>query len=701
MNAEKLKRYRFSTEAQWNTCLFAEADRDVKRTGGIRPFAPYEHTATRYESDGAYAPAMTNARDIIWRDECGALHRLSTCDEEPETLPAPLAIAKAKRIVTTPSGLWVIGDSQDSVELYDDETLTRVLSVQLPNARVVDIASDGHSVFALFTQDGTWQSISIDCTGHLGEPVIFEGFDDAESFVYLRRSQRFVVLATDCQLRLYWFSAEGGRPIFNRVVAAMRPCFEGHVLGTDGSERVFLGGVDGKGLAQVLMFDADGNQLGDLPLDGPATGITATRDSLLVTDDRGLLRFKVAETVPEGAEQVSLRLITPLLFSPDREDKRRWLRVQATASLPEGSTLEISYASTDDDQTRDRLNAVAKDDSIPASHRMQQLLSEPEIWQGPTVFYGNTASTSAKTFSSKLFDVKDRYLLVSISLTATAGAQLPLLSELVVLYPGRTLMEDLPSIYQKEEERPNSFLRALVGVLETTTQGLDSVIASMGRQINPTMAPEPWLDFIARWLGVPWDDALSLEQKRAIVSRAADLARARGTRAGLEALLESLLPGSPRRFRITDRTADAGFAVVGSESCPGTSLPALLGGHTLWSRELGSDAVLGYMRLPCPGQLHDGAWHLTGKIRIDVAATAAERRALEPWLLALITEMVPLTARVELRWVSAHALRTNRLDGTMTLQSAPAPHLGTDAITSVARLPERRARLSATGIRLR
>jgi hypothetical protein len=59
--------------------------------------------------------------------------------------------------------------------------------------------------------------------------------------------------------------------------------------------------------------------------------------------------------------------------------------------------------------------------------------------------------------------------------------------------------------------------------------------------------------------------------------------------------------------------------------------------------------------------------------------------------------MVPLTARVELRWVTAHALRTNRLDGTMTLEPAPTPHLGTDAITSLARLPERRTRLSAAG----
>ena len=90
---------------------------------------------------------------------------------------------------------------------------------------------------------------------------------------------------------------------------------------------------------------------------------------------------------------------------------------------------------------------------------------------------------------------------------------------------------------------------------------------------------------------------------------------------------------------------------------------------------------------------------------MDVAASAAERQAWEPWLLALITEMVPLSARVELRWLTTHALRTNRLDGSMTLDDEPAPHLGTDAITNLARLPEQGTRLSSdspiTGARLR
>ena len=368
MNANKLKSYRFATEAQWNTCLFVEADRDARRTGGaIQPFAPYDPTPIRYESSGAFAPAMTNTGDLIWRDECGSLHRLSTCDEAPETSPAPLAISRAKRIVTTFRGLWVIGVSAGSVELYDADTLTRLLAINLPDTNVIDLASNGRTILALVERKGVYQSIPIDCAGHPGEPVIFENISQPEAFIFLSRSKRFVLLTTDCQLRLNWFSESGGPPLFTRVVGAVRPCFEGRVLGTDGTDRVFLGGADSKQFKAtpfVVTLDADGNHLSDLPvdpLDGPITGITAIRDSLLVTGSRGLLRFAIAQIVPEGTEQLSFMMLTPVLFSPDREDKRRWLRVQAIANLPEGTTLEISYASTDNKEIRDALNKIGMD----------------------------------------------------------------------------------------------------------------------------------------------------------------------------------------------------------------------------------------------------------------------------------------------------------------------------------------------------
>jgi phage tail-like protein len=419
---------------------------------------------------------------------------------------------------------------------------------------------------------------------------------------------------------------------------------------------------------------------------------------LIVTGQRGLLRFATADFLPEGVEQAQGTLITPMLQSPDREDRRRWLRVEASAQLPEGSTLVISYAATDDTRVRDRLNAIAADRSLSMSRRINQLLSESDLWRGRTEFYGSDPQPKdPPPFMAKLFDVSERYLWVAVTLTAAAGAGLPVLSQLAILYPGRTLMESLPAIYQREEARPESFLRGLVGVLEATTQELDTRIALIGSLVHPSTAPEPWLNFIARWLGVPWDDRLNVKLKRAIVMRAADLARGRGTRAGLEALLESLMPGVPRRFRVTDATADFGFAMVGAKAWAGSALPAMLGGHTRWSPELDSGAVLGHMRLPCDGLLDDSALQLVGRLRIDVAATATERKAWEPWLLTMITEMVPLTARVELRWVSAHAFRTNRLDGTLTLEAAPTPHLGTDAVTGLARLPDRGTRTSASG----
>jgi len=706
MTAGKLKSYRFATEAQWSKCIFVQTDRESFLKGeGIRPFAPFAPAATVFDSPGGYAPVVTRLREILWRDSRCALHRLTPGDDDrPETTMVAHAIACADRLVSTRRGLWAKGDRTDSLERYEDETLTRLLIARIPDARIIDIASDGHnSVWALIERDGEFFAVQVDRHGNNGRTINFKGISDAEAFVFLQRYSRFVVLTGGEHQKLHWFDAEGGAATFGLTVAAMRTCFKAHVIGSDGRDRVFLGGADDHGLgpAYVLILDADGNSIGDVALaaeDGPATGITASRDQLLVTSRRGLLRFTKADVVPEGSEHSQCMIVTPALFSADREDRRRWLRVEATGSFPEGSTLEISWAATDDPPAPP--SAIFKDNSTSDSQAARKILNENYSQRERTVFQG-AADTKRKnekqTYSVGLFDVTERYLRVCITLTAGAGARLPVLSELNVLYPGRTLMENLPAIYQREESQANSFLRRLVGVLETTTQDIDKRIASMGSQIYPATAQEPWLDFIARWLGVPWDDGLPLEQKRAIVMRAPDLTKTRGTRAGLEALLEALIPGEPPQYRVTDATADNGFAVVGGASCEGSKLPAMLGGYTRWRPELGLGAVLGYMRLPCADQLDDGAWQLAGTVEVEVAATAEQRAAWKPWLRALIEQMIPLTGRLKFRWVTAQSLRGDRLDGTLKLEDPPEPHLGTDAITGLARLPEQALRLSACG----
>lgn len=707
-----LRAYRFATEDQWKACLQLQVDPAALQSGqGIAPFAPLSLTPVLHESAGAFAPVVTRTGDILWRDGERGLHRLSSGEEKAETLPAPFDLGCARRILSTTSGLWVLGAGDDrTISRYEAESFTRVVEIELADLVPIDIAAAGRGGLWILTDNGGHREAHrFNPAGGPTQVATLDGAQSAIGFVFLRRSKRFVLLGHDHagHQRLYWFAESGGAALFSLAVAPMHLGFTARALGSDSRGRVFLAGRDSDECchqAAVIVLDADGNVLMVVPIDEadtPIHGVTGANGGLLIAGARGLLQYAASAAVPDSASQARCSIITPVLFSPDREDGRRWLRVEAASQLPAGTTLDIAVASTDDVAIRDRLRDLADDATTTMSARARRLLAEPEFWQPIGAFHGSEASAgdTHATFAAKLYPIRDRFLWLSVTLTAAPGAQLPRMTALRVFYPGRTLMEHLPAIYQREESRPDGFLRNFIGVLEATTQGIDARIASMGALIDPDTAPLPWLDFIARWLGLPWDDALGAAQKRTLIHRAGDLARLRGTRAGLEALLESLLPGTPRRFRITDETADFGFAMIGGQSCQGSALPALLGGRTRWAAELDSRAVLGRMRLPCEGQLDDGVYQLTGRLRVEIAATA-ERKAWEPWMAALIAEMVPLNVRVALSWVSDRALRSDRMDDTLRLEEAPTAHLGTDAITGLARLPERGARLSSFGTAL-
>jgi len=715
MKAGRLKRYRFATWPQWKVCLFTAADRNaLEREQRLQTYPAFEATEELHRSKGANAPCATRNHGTLWCDDEGMIHRLTAFSDKPEVRPPPPGLAKAERIVAVRNSLWTIAGSPPSLHRFDAESLSRRLKVDASDARLdddpetklVDVSTGARdSVWALAHRKGNWKAFRFDRAGREIECVVFPGASDVRQFAYLRRPRKFVLLSGGSHPRLCWHSAKDGRPLFSIAVGGLRPCFKAHQLGSDSNDRIFLAGEDGEkspGASHVVVIYADGTPLSRISLgilDEPVRGVAAGQEGLLVAGKQGLVQFKPSESIAVGAEASQCRVMTPMLFSPDREDQRRWLRIEATASLPDGCKLELHWASTDKEEVRDRLSAFAADESIPANQRFAGMLSDPDVNSGRTSFLGTGDPTTPNenSYAAKLFDVKHRFLWAFATLTAAPGVRRPYLAELAVLYPGRTLMEDLPAIYQAEEDRPDSFLRSFVGVLETTTQGLDARIQSLGSRILTSTDDERWLDFIAEWLGVPWDDSLKRAQKQAILKRASELAKGRGTRVGLEALLESVIPGPPRRFRITDANADFGFAMVGCGNRPGSALPAMLAWSKRPRARLDTQLILGSTRLPCGARRDDDHGPLAGTVRIDVAASASERIAWEPWLGNLIAEFVPLTARTDLRWVAPQALKSNRLDGSTTIEPEPSSLLGTDAFVGRTRLPTGGARLSETG----
>jgi phage tail-like protein len=704
MSGAPQRRYRFASKAQWAAGLSTRVDNDAfDALGGMAPFAPYGPLSQLWPSQGAAAPTAARDGRLFWHDDHGALHCLDAEHDHASVRPGPAALAKARRIVAWSDNLWLAAAAPHSLQCYDADCLARRFSVDLGADQVLDLASDGRDgIWALTDNKGTPHCIHVDCAGYVLTRFALADIARPVKLTYLARSERLVVLAADGQ-GLHWFAPGTSRAEFTIDLNALRPCFRATELASDGRSRIVAAGAEHEafgGGALVLSIDADGAALGATTLAAPFTGVHATRDSLLVTGADGLLRYAPApDAMLVAASEASCVFMTPVLQSPLGENPRRWLRAEAGVTLGPGASVEISYASSADPELHEQALALflAAGTRGSAAQRQARLHALLRDWSAPMVLRGADGQAAAQTMqlAVPLFDVRHPWLWVSVTLVAAPGAPLPVLHQLDVLYPGLSLMEHLPSLYQRAEAEPGNFLRALVGVIETNTQELDARIAAMGSKIDPATAPVAWLDYVARWLDLPWDDALSEDQKRRLLQRAHALSAQRGTRAGLATLLEALLPDQPGRYRIVDVNAQHGFATLGA-----SALPSVLAGLPRTALALNRKAILGRGRLTCPERPPDQLARLLGQVTVDIVAAAHERRAWEPWLERMLAAVTPVTARLRVRWISpAAALLDDHLGDSLVLRGPLAPRLGTSAVTGLARLASDRPRsLSALGV---
>lgn len=695
MSTARAPAYSFATAAQWDACLFAGADRDSGAArAGLRPQAPYVNEARTLASDGAFAPAMTRAGELLWRDAAGRLLRALPRDAVADSRAAPLAIAAATRIVVTRDALWVAGSAPGTLECFELDTLARRQVLDLPGARVVDLAADERQGLLILIERQQWfEILQLGCGG---VPALLARLDAALLPTQMAHlpARRRIYLLDEGGTRLVALQRSSGTPAWTRQLGAFAPCFAASALSSDTRGRLFLVGADGADFGatpRALVLDADAELIDRLRLAQPGTGIAGGRGVLAVSHAGGLDVHDRA-TVAGDSAPVAAELITPLLNAPDSDAEVQWQRVDTWASLPEGTTLELRYGWAGDRELAERALKVTRDARMSPSQRLAWLSASLDHWSAPVSFAGSPGRTrfdsQAPPLSFPLHDARAGALWIHATLHATPRSTLPALTSMRVSYGGSPLLQQLPAVFRRTAILPGDFLGALVGLFEASTQELDRRIAGLGSLVHPDTAPPEWLDELAEWLGLPWDDALTLAQKRAIVSRAGELAAERGTRRGLALLLASLFPGQPPRFRISDMDVDHGFVTLGGPARRGSVLPALLAGLPRSATVLSRKAILGTARLPCAGAMPSATRDLAGRVRIDVSVDGATQRASTPWLARLLDSTLPSNLRVELRWLpeqrDAHAEGRRLLD-------APQPHLGKDAITGLARLPAGRA----------
>lgn len=681
--------YRFETAAQWNACLFRGAGHASRPDTGFVPQAPFAFDARFIDCPDAQAPAFTPGGEILWAEGAHLFTTLPT-EDLADSATAPWPISHAARIVAAHDALWVAGAATGTIECFDRATLTRRRVIDI-DGEVLDLAYAGRDTLLVLARHGTLRKIlKLSCAGELDVLTELPGLNVTQ-LAPLRGTAPDtldIVLLEAGGAQLHGVSPVSERR-WTIPLGTLHPCFKGEWLASDGRATVVVAGLDGKyfgGKPFALLLDRDATLIDALQLAAPARGVAVGREHLVVCRVDGVSIHARAQVAGDTAG-LSADLLTPLLFAPNGDNELRWQRADAWATLPAGTTLELRYGWIVDPDQRAEAVKVSRDQRITEAERLARLDVAIDHWSTPVTFAGSGASSAPVSFP--LLDARVQHLWLRVTLRASPRAALPALTKLHVSYGGSAMLEKLPAIYRRTAEQPGDFLGSLVGVFEASSEDLDRKIDSLGSLVHPDTAPLPWLDELAEWLGLPWDDALAPAQKRALLRAAGTLAGQRGTRAGLEALLGALFPGTPRRFAITDGDVDFGFASLGG-SCKagavvrGSALPAILAGLPLTATVLSRKTILGKARLPCRGEQPNATARLSGFLRIDLTVSAAERSASEPWLARLVEALVPANVRVVLRW---HLPVGTPFRGLGELPATPLTRLG-GAITGIARLPD-------------
>ncbi len=154
-------------------------------------------------------------------------------------------------------------------------------------------------------------------------------------------------------------------------------------------------------------------------------------------------------------------------------------------------------------------------------------------------------SRAVTNANDALLAAAGRYLWARIELIGSAKES-PSVQSLQVHFPRLSYLRYLPAVYQ-EDETGRDFLERFLSLFETFFDGIELQVNHIARYFDPdsSVAQGEFLRWLATWLAISadniWDDA----RLRALIKRAAQIYKYRGTRAAIEEMIEIFLGERP------------------------------------------------------------------------------------------------------------------------------------------------------------
>lgn len=140
--------------------------------------------------------------------------------------------------------------------------------------------------------------------------------------------------------------------------------------------------------------------------------------------------------------------------------------------------------------------------------------------------------------------VQGRFLRIKMELVSTDEFETPTIRQFKVFFPRISYLRYLPAVYQ-EDETSKEFLERFLSLFETFMWKKEEHIDNISRYFDADSAPEEFLTWLGSWTSTVFDESWPLDKKRIFLKNAVKLYKKRGTKEGLEELLEIYTGNKP------------------------------------------------------------------------------------------------------------------------------------------------------------
>ncbi|MFC8130881.1 hypothetical protein [Streptomyces sp. NPDC057302] len=585
-------------------------------------------------ADTGVLPAATTCGQLWLRPHTRELiHRTAWAVIERGSLPGRYP---ARRFAAGRTVLWVLAGSR--LDRYDADTLQQLSPAVLAHDWwISDITAAGDDLWLAATDTGGhWQLRHLDRWGRPGNDPINLNVPGRNLRVAASTDRTRLVLIDPLETTTAHVVDPGAGTVADfdlDPVHHRRPT----LLAAD--DRIhLLTHLDPAGTLVHQAINLSDGEIDDhqqLRVPSPLGRPQALTSTLVLAGTRGIGRI-----VPHGLATGDRHstFITPALLAPPGPPGG-WNRAEADITLPAGTAMELSWASTDDPLIVRRAGHLLDG---PMTATVVADLETLLPWHPGSVTYPSAGSGAAERLAALLDEVEHDTVWLRIRLRTPPGRTPPQLARLRVTHSAPGYLENLPALY-RDNPRSAPQLRRILAPYEVLFDGLDEVLATLAQRLDPLTAADDWTAYLLSWLGFPPLGDLPAPIRRALLSDAGTLLARRGTRDGLQLLLDLVTDG---RATVHDSADDPAGWVLGPARIEAAGAPPTrLGYDTL--------ALATRPQPPRAGQMVAGASAL-GPGCPDPRLLLAQHVSLITIALRQAPDLAPIIERLLPTFVPAH-----------------------------------------------